>query len=286
MDWIDISLHNGTCYCTIDKNLVNVEEHSGLDLALETIKKIVKDYPEPYILLCSGGADSQAMAYAWKQSKVNHEIFLFQYVDDNDIVYNTHDLKTFYEFAEKNNIKYSIKLLNYFDFLQNDFNKFAEKYNCASPQITVFMKMIQSFSKGTVIMSGNVITSMSFSAFSFDILGLYRFNKDYKNLIPFFFLHNPKLAFGFKKIDTAPTDRYEKKCTLYLTNGFPIIPQNGKFSGFEKIKDFFDNQKNLITSRDRLRFLNKPSQRIFDIKYRYMIEEQLGQRPNCITVYK
>lgn len=288
MDWIIFNETVDQCFYKIDKQHLSTEKSNGLRKALDIIKNIdCNDYPKPFILLCSGGVDSQAMAYAWHLSGIDHKIILYQYVDKNNLVYNDHDLNTFHDFARQFNIKYTTKDINYFDFLENDLLNYAKKFNCASPQITLMIKMIEQISYGTILLSGNFIQKIfNIIPFDYDILALYRFSKtcSHFKVIPFFFLYDINLAYGF---NTPPYDKhdirflnsYKAKCDIYRYNGFPIISQETKLSGFEKIKDYFDSKHELITYKDRLRFLNKPSKRIFDIKYRYMLREQIGKEP-------
>lgn len=289
MKWIKFSeIENSIIYCIIDKSQIPKVPSGGLNASLSTINCISSNYTKPFTLMCSGGVDSQAMAYTWKQSNVEHNIVLFEFTNIRGEIFNKHDLETFIDFAKVHNIKYKIKRFNYFNFLKKDLYMYAKKYDCASPQITFMIRLIETIGKGTIILSGNFWPELrtSFMPFTYDTLALDRFSKSVKNfqVIPFFFLHDPELAFGF----TYPTingDIYVKRYKTYQHNGFPVIPQEQKYSGFEKIKDHFDNKKHLISYKDRLRFLNKPSQRIFDIKYRYMIREQIGKEPEFKVIF-
>lgn len=283
MDYMRFVSDGNKLYCYIDKHFLNTTK-KPLEASLLAISNIVNKNKGPYTLLCSGGVDSQAMAYAWKMSNVEHQILLFQYIDNYGKVFNDHDLKTFFVFAEKYNIDYTVKNFNYFKFLENDLVNYAKKFDCASPQLTAMMKIIESVGKGTILLSGNFFTYIyNYSIINYDILGLKRFADSVTNykVIPFFFLYSPELAFGFTQqgLNKSDLNDYTERCEIYKLNGFPVIPQEKKISGFEKIKDFFDTQKHLITPRDRLKFLNQASKRIFDIRYRYMIREQLGKEP-------
>lgn len=280
MDWIEFTSTNDVLTCTLKKN--NILKKDSISAALDTISDIENTYPKPFTLFCSGGVDSQAMAYAWKLSGVKHEIKLFEYTDCNNIVYNDHDLQTFYTFAKKHQIVFNTVKFNYFNFLDNELLEYAKKYDCASPQINAYIKMSELVGVGTVIFSGNYWNNFyNQLPFNYDVLGLYRFSKTLINfkVVPFFFLHDATLACGFSPTPYKSNDSYTRKYTIYQFNGFPVIPQEQKYSGFEKIKDYFDDKKHLITYKDKLRFLNKSSQRIFDIKYRYMVREQIGKEP-------
>lgn len=282
MDWLNLKLENDILSITIDRNKISKVKIGGLHASLNAIRDIEKKYSQPYTLFCSGGVDSQSMAYAWKLSGIEHKIVLFEYVDDNNVVYNDHDLKTFYEFAKENAISYEVRQFNYFNFLENDLLNYAVKYDCASPQITCMIKLIESIGNGTIILSGNVWNNFyNELPINYDILGLYRFAQTCTNysVIPFFFLYNIDLATGFKGIKREPTmNSYDTKVKIYKENGFPVISQETKISGFEKIKDYFDD-KIKINFKDKLKFLNEPSKRAFDIEYRYKLRQMLGKCP-------
>jgi hypothetical protein len=143
--------------------------------------------------------------------------------------------------------------------------------------------MIDSFKEGTVILSGNPI--LQTFPFNYTQLGLARFSEYKTNIsvIPFFFLFSHDLAFSFQptinrfrrelKInDAASLSAYIYKYYTYMYSGFSVIPQISKLTGFEKIKEYFDDKDYLITAKDRLRFARKPSKRIYDIKFRYLME--------------
>lgn len=70
------------------------------------------------------------------------------------------------------------------------------------------------------------------------------------------------------KIYGRPLYSYKIKCLTYQEAGFPVIPQEIKLSGFEKIKDYCDIHFP-ITPKERLIHSGQPSKRAFEIKFRY-----------------
>lgn len=257
-------------------------KRSALAVAVDTVHKIAETYPGPYVLMCSGGVDSQAMAYAWKLSEVQHKIVLFRYLDDNRALYNYHDLDKFVEFANKQDILFEYRDFNYFKFLNNDLKPYAERYDCASPQITAYMKMIEFFQDSTVILSGNFWPKWPKNpSLSYDILGLHRFSlvNEQLRIIPFFFSHTRELAFAFSEENKNKFEnQYLLKCSQYLDENFPIIPQEEKLSGFEIIKNYFDDKTDLIKDISLLKRSVLVSNRIFDMEYRYKLREHLGSQ--------
>lgn len=253
--------------------------------AIEAVNDIVKNYPPPYNLLASGGIDSQAMIYAWKKSNHPFSVYTFRYNE----TYNIHDIETLPLFCEQESIDYTIIDFDYFKFLEEEYDVIANKYQCSSPQIAMHIKMASFFNAGTCVYSGNFL-GYNGAQLTQSILSVYRFSKasGVRNVVPYFFLHTPELAYSFNQLREAgkvlvvhETDSAEygknAKCKLYQTAGFPIIPQAGKFTGFEKFKEHYDTHDYVLRDpKSRLRWQSKPSQRPFDWLFRYPYEDKFG----------
>ena len=253
---------------------------SPLSAAIEAVNDIVENYPAPYNVLVSGGIDSQAMLYAWKMSKHPFNAVSFRYNQD----FNWHDIRTLSQFCQQENLEYQIIDFDYLDFLENEYDSIARKYRCSSPQIAMHIKMAMSL-PGTRIFSGNFLSSRS-ASLSCAILGTYRFSmtEEGKNTIPYFFLHTPELAYSQNySRHSNPGDfgsDYERRVIEYQATGFPVIPQEKKFTGFEKFKDYYDSHQYVLMDKDnRLRYHGKPSHRPFDWIFRYPYEKMFGDSP-------
>jgi hypothetical protein len=263
-----------------------------LTAAIAAVNDIVKNYPPPYNLLASGGIDSQAMISAWKKSNHPFKVYTFRYNE----TYNWHDIKTLPEFCEREDIDYTIIDVDYFKFLEEEYDQIAKTYNCSSPQIAMHIKMASYFNEGTCIYSGNMLNSRN-SNLTCAMLGLYRFSKtpEGKHVIPYFFLHLPELAYSLNQysrslsdadIDADPSDsentairrrRYLYKVDLYRSAGFSVIPQQTKFTGFEKYKEHYDSHDYVLQNvKNRMKWNSKPSHRPFDWIFRYPYEELFG----------
>jgi hypothetical protein len=132
---------------------------------------------------------------------------------------------------------------------------------------------------------------------------IYRYAKTTgRSVVPWFFLETPEIYSSFKllpnsmhraNILTHRKDKragdffetlsimneskdklYKRKCETYTMNGFPVIPQIQKFTGFEKLKDVFDEKyKHLVTIQDKLaKITTQSSTRTFDLLYRNKYE--------------
>lgn len=253
--------------------------------AIEAVNDIVENYPAPYNVLVSGGIDSQAMLYAWKVSNHPFNAVSFRYNKD----FNWHDIKTLPQFCEQENIEYQIIDFDYLDFLENEYDSIARKYCCSSPQIAMHIKMALML-PGTCVFSGNFLLTQG-ASLSCAILGIYRFSitEEGKNTIPYFFLHTPELAysrnyFSYSTLhdnSTHPEDSgYHQQVNVYQAMGYPVIPQETKFTGFEKFKEHYDSHQYVLMDKDnRLRYHDKPSHRPFDWIFRYPYEKMFGDSP-------
>jgi hypothetical protein len=255
---------------------------SPIQAAVEAVNDIVKNYPPPYNLFVSGGIDSQAMLYAWKTSNHPFNVYTFCYNE----TYNIHDIKTLFLFCERESIPYTIVDFDYFKFLEEEYDGIAKKYKCSSPQISMHIKMASMFS-GTNVFSGNFLATGS-AVLSHAILGIYRYSRtsEGKHTIPYFFLHTPELAYSihcfkqynFHQLNELERVGYLRKARVYNLVGFPVIPQEQKFTGFEKFKEHYDSHTYVKEDpNNRVKYCTKPSARPFDWLFRYPYEELFGE---------
>jgi len=251
--------------------------------AIEAVNDIVENYPAPYNVLVSGGIDSQAMLYAWKMSNHPFNAVSFRYNQD----FNWHDIKTLPQFCEQENIEYKIIDFDYLDFLENEYDSIARKYFCSSPQIAMHIKMAMLL-PGTNVFSGNFLLTQG-ASLSCAVLGTYRFSmtEEGKNTIPYFFLHTPELAYSqnYFRYSNLPAPQtgdsdYHRHANTYQAMGFPVIPQEKKFTGFEKFKEHYDSHQYVLMDKtNRMRYHDKPSHRPFDWLFRYPYERMFGDSP-------
>ena len=154
--------------------------------------------------------------------------------------------------------------------------------------ICTHFAMSETVQDGTIIFSGNyALPSSTTLSFVETMLMNYK-NISGRNIVPSFFFEDPELVFSFHKIhvenklivmndpnrDSATKiyDRelwpYKIKYLTYQKGGFPVIPQEIKLTGFEKIKEYCDIHYP-ITKKERLKYSSMQSKRAFEIKFRY-----------------
>jgi hypothetical protein len=243
---------------------------SAIDAAVETITDIVKNYPAPYILMCSGGVDSQAMIWSWLQSKIPFTIMSVRYVS-NGICFNEHDHIQLREFADIHKLDVEWVDFDIIDFLENSLPEYSNNYDCDSPQICTHMKMTEHVEKGTVIFAGNYLGPLG-GEINYTLLGLHRYslsiNTNFKKIIPFFFLHDSRLATAFNSyIPSIHIPNYSQ--IGYKLAGFPVLSQNKKYNGFEQIKAYYEQFKYRVSTKTRLKHADKISKDVFDMLFRY-----------------
>ena len=265
---------------------VSNAEYSNADLlevSTSVINEIVAKYPPPYYLMVSGGIDSQALLWCWLNSNVPFVPVSVRYIGAPEYkeVLNEHDLEELEKFSLKHKINIKYIDFDIVKFLENELNEYAIKYQCTSPQICSHMKMSELVDGGTTIFSGNFILGFHYT---YTILGLKRYaDSSERSCIPFFFLHDKKLAGLRNRNDYG--EGYDGKVEFYRDLGIPVIPQNDKQTGFEIIKDYYDTRTDLVvTATEKLQFMNMPSKRKFDLLFRYRLMKEIRYQDKVIYV--
>lgn len=261
---------------TSDVQYVNV-----LAAAEITVKHIMLHYPPPYHLMVSGGIDSQAMMYMWKLFGRNFVPTAVKY--NNDL--NQHDLETLPEFGRLAGLEIQYLDFDLIGFYNNRYDQFAEKYQISSPHFGAHLGMSENL-PGTVIFSGDFIQNVwqprQRSIIWPGNLCLYTASKT-RNIVPYFFIHTPELAYSYlyeslsRNLPCNRDDLYLDKADHYRKFGLPVIMQKQKYTGFERVKDYFDEHyKDLVTSEHKIKYRLNHSRRVYDLLLRYPYEKRYG----------
>jgi hypothetical protein len=282
MYWIDAIHESGILSYSLKKAIYS--DRLPIDIAVDSVKRISERYPPPYTLFASGGVDSQACIYAWIKSGVEFKVIFVRYENN----FNDHDFIELQAFREKYNFQLEILEFNVIDFLTTDLEKYVLTYNCISPMICTHFAMSEMITNGTVVFSGNyALPNNSKLSFVETAWLNYRITSR-RNIVPCFFFEDPELVFSFTdihaqteleivnhpdydpllKLYDRPVWSYKIKYLTYQKAGFPVIPQEIKLSGFEKIKDHCDQQFP-VTVKELLKYGSMHSKRSFEIKFRY-----------------
>ena len=269
LDWVRITNINNDY--TLDYTNRNPVSIAPLDAAILTVEYIAKNYPKPYTLFVSGGIDSQAMLYAWHLSKVPFNTFSGIY----NFNLNSHDLENLKLFADRYSIDINFVNFDLLKYLETEYSDYALNYRCGSPHICTYMKMSEMVQSGTCIFSGNFIIDPAMFI-DRNNWGLYKFaKKTNKPLVGYFFSETEELAYSFlKTIDVHKiTSMTNARIQAYQSNGFPVIPQKEKYTGFEKVKEYYDlNFPAPNYKKIEIRHPKQRSTRTFDLLYRNKYE--------------
>jgi hypothetical protein len=266
----------------IENNVIDFRSKNkfinSIDAAELTIKGIVKNYPPPYRLMVSGGVDSQAMLWAWKQFGKDYIPTSVVYSNN----YNEHDLVTLKEFALRENISIEYIEFDPISFYQNKFEDIANRFRCTSPQFATHLGFIENLN-GTKIFSGDRLL-YGRAIVHHNNLCVYRAAQEW-DIVPYFFIHTPELAYSLwydKKSRLSGQTReemYIEKVNDWQDSGFPVIPQLEKYTGFEKIKEYYQqNFRHVLTPLVRLKYTHYTTMEpvIYDVLFRHPYEKKFG----------
>jgi hypothetical protein len=259
-------------------------------LIKQACERIASEYPAPYTLMCSGGVDSQAMIAAWLISGIPFKVVTARYNGGM----NDEDISTLFEFAKRNSVDVQVIDVDIVGFHLEQLNSWADKYFCASPHVISYMYIASKITQGTVISSGSLVTKNSgLGLMSYSQFGLERYARiSGQSMVPYFWIHDIDLMPMFEVINRnlqivhpqvqpdqlLPKSRakkntkkysvtYDEKYKLYQYAGLAVIPQITKFTGFEKVKEFFDSFE--VPFDVKAQNLDNPSYRNYDLMFRY-----------------
>lgn len=251
---------------------------SGINAAKLAVESIQKNYKPPYYIMVSGGVDSQATLYAWHL--FGKDFIPTSVIYDKEICFNKHDLVELETFSKHHNIEINYINFDLLSFYENDYDRVAHEFECSSPQITAHIQMTRNL-PGTVIFSGTWLSKPKF-LYNKVQHALTQYSQQ-RPCIPFFLLSHPDLAYtgvtlNLKGKKGLPKDVYASKVDGYHQAGFPVIAQEQKYTGFEKVKDYYDKHLwHLATPKMRIKYNSKPSKRTFDIVLRHPYEDKFGE---------
>lgn len=211
-------------------------------------------------LAFSGGIDSQAMVQCFLEAGIEFDLFLLTFTNNM----NSQDADHARLFAKTHNIALHEIEIDIISFLSRDSYEICSEYKCTSPQFashyimydkiremgysgiccggTAFAKNLEGWGPTLSAAQSNYIEYSK--KHSFPVLG--NFLGYDPHLCWSIALQTPAFESPWK-IDLDPNHnyfgqqhlRYLAKVQGYRDTGFAIIPQETKFNGFEKVKEYF-----------------------------------------------
>jgi hypothetical protein len=259
---------------------------SPLEEAIRAAKKIRASTDKELWLCLSGGVDSECMALAFLAAEISFQAAILRFNDG----LNDFDIIHAIRFCESRSIPYRFFDLNIPDFyLGGAHFEIAHRYRCTSPQLTAhleLMKRIPGFPVFAWSAPHIYLTETGKSSIGMPADLHFSYNRflrmENRGGVPFFFLYTPELFYSFIRLPILQdilfqrgcskglSMGYREKCLAYQLGGFEIEPREDKYTGFEKVKVFFENHFS-------------ESGPTFDLKFRYPLQEiyPLESRTYC-----
>jgi hypothetical protein len=229
------------------------------DYAIEAARECSKSLGNKIALCLSGGIDSQLTVLAFREAKIDFDVYTLEFNDNlNDFDFNHAKL-----FCEHHKINYVPIKFNVIDFLNRCNYEIGQKYYSPSPHFNVHYGLfnILKDKNYTGIVCGGVYPHFYEGFLAGGLLQnqLNFINYSIVENIPVqgsFLSYHPKLCWslgllskpvsiyinrpiGQEELDKLNHDRYLDKVELFKSIGFDVIPQNTKYTGFEKVKLYY-----------------------------------------------
>jgi len=218
------------------------------------------------IALClSGGIDSQCMAQAFKEANIPFTAYILNFNKE----LNIQDVNHARLYCRVNNINLEEIQFDVVNFLTRENYDYGIKYKSSSPHFNTHYKLFDIIkSRGhSGVCCGGVTPFLRNGAFGSNFLRNPFNFITYSEISEFycqgsFLSFSPELAWTIglltPKLDYSSSqnleamsqstiydlndNRYGKKCQAYMKEGFKIIPQDKKYTGFEFVKLYFQNK--------------------------------------------
>jgi len=218
----------------------------------------------PFPALCfSGGIDSQAMLHCFAEADLEAHVIIFTFKDD----LNKHDVDHAKAYCHTFDIPYREIEFDIVSFLARDNLAMTEKYGGVSPQFNTHYRFVE------------ILTHMGYTGVCFGGNAPDKNRKEYGNNLGMSEMHwlkchdkfqiavqgsflsfSPELALALavstpdSNIDLTGNHpdwetykknrhaKYESKIIGYKRIGFDIMQQKTKYTGFEKVKELFEEK--------------------------------------------
>lgn len=241
-------------------NCANRPVQKSLDESVLAAQKIKAEAKNEKLNLClSGGIDSEVMLQAFLKSGVDFEATVMRFHNG----FNEFDIYNVFEMCESKNIKLSVIDIDILDFFESGrYFAYGEKYQCQSPQIATHLWLLDQI-EGFPVLSGNFIypqhtdNGIFYLGLPGDLHCTYfrYFEKQNRAGAPWFMIYTPELNQSFFKtptiqkqvslnIDNQIPFTYQIKCDIYNEAGFQVNPRPDKYTGFEKVREHYDQLHN------------------------------------------
>lgn len=222
----------------------------------------------PIQICISGGIDSEATAEAFLAEGIPFQTITMRFNDG----WNDFDIAPAIEFCKLHNLDQKFYDLDIIRFLETDlYLEYAHKYNCNSYQLCAHLWLLdqlegipvlggQQFLPIFKLINGKIEASAAGQIDLLKVIGLsghrhmsyYRYaKKNNRFLVSEFMQYTPELVMAFLRLPmyqefiSRGTDlenvnlTYTQKCLWYEQAGFKAKAKQAKFTGFEKLQNYY-----------------------------------------------
>jgi len=268
-NWIDPRVEGDALVWHIEltpEQIDSIDPSSIWDYSIEAVNLLLPQLGDRPALCLSGGVDSQVMVECFRRAGASFDIVIMRFPNN----LNEHDIKTAVQFCQIRQLPYKFVDIDVTGFLARDLLPFADKYDVSSPQFATHFKFFEALQEQgytSAICGGNCLINgtngwsypsakeqndwRSFSERSgFYVMGdflsyYWKFSILFSCQIEMATVTVPEtlnMLSGFGTYNDLVVQRYKTKVAGFIAAGFDIIPQENKFTGFEKVKDYFAEQ--------------------------------------------
>lgn len=234
------------------------DDYNLVQYRIEAAKAAADKLGSNPVLCLSGGVDSQAMIQCWQEADIKFDTVILVFNDD----LNLHDVDHARAFCRQRNIIPIEININIIQYLTREHFLQAEKYKCTSPHFSTHYKMfdiLRDMGYTGICCGGQALAKSQgkwgpfLSAAQMNYLEYMRINQ--YPILGSFLGYDPKLCWSIailtpadefswnvsitESLEESIKKRYSSKVAGYRNHGFEIIPQEKKFTGFEKVKEYF-----------------------------------------------
>lgn len=260
------------------------DRSSLLEYRIAAAKDSAEKLGDNPVLCLSGGVDSQAMVQSWQEADLKFDVAILVFNDE----LNSHDVQHARMFCKLHNITPVEININVIQYLIREHFDQAEKYRCTSPHFSTHFKMFDILRDmgytgiccgGQPLAKAKTEWGPALSAAQLNYLEYSKINQ--YPIMGNFLGYYPKLCWSIAiltpnddfvwsatandSLEDITKKRYTAKVKGYQNHGFDIIPQASKFTGFEKVKEYFAKQSNDGWA--------------FEKKFRHPLEKKFGSAP-------
>ena len=238
---------------------------------------LTRQYAVPY----SGGIDSECVLELLYDAGADVTAYTVDmYIDG--ILINEYDTNYAKQYTRTRGINHTVIDLDLNQFLDNEMFEYAHKYRVISPQLSMHLWLLDCIPTTEVIyLPGDPIEykQMSNRIMFKDYMYLYTYRYFNSTKRPFELLLdgssvaiNETLKYKIRCSRENETD-YQYKCNLYKHLGFSAEPKVDKYTGFEKLRQYFSDKYN-----------EKYTIREFNNRYRLPLEAVIKE-PEMTYIY-